>query len=192
LSETPVLVTAGYISPMVVEDAADVLFRLLVWRNSPMPLDGLNPGVIGGQREFKISLVTVQKEPEVADPTVDVLHRVVNVPHPMKPRGVRHELHEPLSAFPGTGIGLEIRLYLDDRAHQMGVHLILLGRGANDLFQAPRDNRARGRTITVGNNEAVLGACGYVGEMKGPAGILADIHPGLGLTGEKRQENEPA
>ena len=120
---------------VALQDLVDVVVGLAVGRDAAVPLHRPRAGVVGGQGLAQVAAVLGDEHAEVTRAAVEVLRGVEGVGHAQLAGGGRHELHEPLGALVGDGVGLEARFHADHRQHQVGVEPVPLrggdGQGAD-------------------------------------------------------------
>ena len=91
------------------------------------------PDIVGGQREARpflygyIRIKAVDQLRQVLYPGVDILFGVVQFGKSQLVPGNRHDLHQPASADPASGLGIEFGLLVHLRGNQAPILTVLAG-----------------------------------------------------------------
>src|SRR6476659_6667952 len=102
-------------------------------------------GVISCEAQSHISVIALQQLLQMAYPGIDVFLRIERVLQVQLAGGLRHELHQSHGTLAGNRIGIEVRLNLYQRAHQIRIDVVagrcLVYRGINLPLCKPTDCR---------------------------------------------------
>ena len=106
-----------------------------------MSLHRFNPCIVGCETQRQITLITFEKQLQVAHSCIDIFDRIIDIADIMQTGRLRHELHQTLSSLMRAGLGIKIRLNLNHRPNQMGVHTIAIRCCANDSLKLGASQR---------------------------------------------------
>ncbi len=119
----------------VANNAGDVGFGFVVRRDAVVLLDALWSGVVGGEGFDEIEIVALKQFAKVAGSTLDVGLRVEGILHAERRGGLRHELHESLSAFRRDGADIEAAFGADDAGDEIGIEIVGAAGVAHGLIE---------------------------------------------------------
>src|SRR6267378_7002231 len=97
------LFLGGLFEIVLVHDAGHVGAGFAKWRHSPVLLDALWTGVIGGERFDQVEVIALPKFAQIAAATGDIGLGIECVSHTQLVGGSGHQLHESAGSFGGNG-----------------------------------------------------------------------------------------
>ena len=188
-------------------DAADVGDGFAIGWHGFELVDALRAGVVGGEGEDEIVVVTIEKFAKIFCSGFDVFLRVENIPDTETRGGPRQKLHEAARIFARDGFGIEFGFGRDNADDEVGVNSMVLcsgrnetpvrnigergfRRGVKNLFRFDGDNfgcgdfcRAAGELEFVGITDELI-----AGDNEALAVFQDDIFSASGLREERRGE----
>ena len=136
------------------EDAVDVAHRFAVRGHAVEPADRAFARVVGGQPPTHPELI--EEIAQITRTRVDVRGRVERILHVVALHRRRHELHEALRTAPRNGVGVIVRLHLDHRVEDFGVHAVPVGGGKHQAGIRPA-RRVRTGWLRRGRRRRLVG-----------------------------------
>ena len=97
--------------------------------------DPARAGIIGGQAEGHVAVVTVEQGAQVPGAAGDVFERIKRVGHPKFPGGGRHELHQAQGTLGRDGFGIEVRFRLYHRLDEQWIDPVFGGNRLDGVLQ---------------------------------------------------------
>lgn len=151
-------------------DAADVGDGFAIRRDGFELVDALRAGVVSGEREDEIVVVTVEKFAKILCPGFNIFLRVENVFDAKACGSFRKKLHQAAGIFAGDSFGIEFGFGRDNANDEVGVHAVMFGCGGDE--RSVRNIGERGFRCGVKNLFRLYGNDLGCGDLGGAAGEL--------------------
>ena len=99
--------------------------------------------IVRRERIRHVPVVPVQQVAQVVHAADDVRLRIERVAYPVLRAGCRHQLHETHRAGPADGGRVAVRLRVDHRVNEVGLHAVQVRGGVDQSAQLPGRQRMR-------------------------------------------------